>query len=174
MAAAVGGNKVFFAGGDSYWPRDSGPVVFSNVVDIYDISANTWTRAQLSEPRADIAAATAGNKVLFAGGYRNSKVDIYDASSNSWTTALLSQPRIVSSTATLGNKVLFFTGDPNYNRMDIYDASANTWSTAELNKSLYSIPIVAGNQVFIGGGEVHTIGTYADRKLTSKVWKFRF
>jgi hypothetical protein len=37
-------------------------------VDIFDASANTWSKASLSEPRFYIAAATAGNKVFFAGG----------------------------------------------------------------------------------------------------------
>ncbi len=58
--------------------------------------------------------------------------------------------------------------------MDIYDASANTWSAVQLNKSLSSNVIAAGNQVLIGGGEVHTIGTSTDAKFTSNVWKLQF
>jgi len=117
-------------------------------------------------------AATAGSKILFAGGGK-SAVDIYDASTNSWSTARLSQPRDVSSTATLGNKVLFFTGYDDGRRMDIYDASTNAWSAAELNKPLYSIAIAAGNQVFIGGGRVKAIGS-SQWAYTNRVWKLSF
>jgi len=172
IAAAVAGNKVLFAGG--YYltdPKNWSPIML-NTVDIYDPLANTWSTATLSEARADMTAATIGNKVLFAGG-GSSKVDIYDASTNGWSTALLSQPRAVSSTAILGNKVLFFTGGDDPRRMDIYDASANAWSAAELNKPLYSIAIAAGNQVFIGGGSVKPIGVYGWAP-TNRVWKLQF
>jgi hypothetical protein len=173
MAAAVAGNKVMFAGG--YYTTDpgTGQQRTFNRVDIYDVSANAWSTDTLSVARQGMVAATVGDKVLFAGGGK-SKVDIYDAATNNWSEALLSQPRGVSSTVTLGNKVLFFTGDPHYNRIDIYDASANTWSWADLNKSLISNPIAAGNTVFIGGGTVHTIGTYTDAHFTSNVWKLQF
>ncbi len=172
IAVAAAGNKVFFAGGFN----DN--LESSKLVDVYDLSSNTWTTAPLSEARSDIAAATAGSKILFAGGrgssgYGSSAVDIYDASTNSWSTALLSQPRAVSSTATLGNKVLFFTDYYDARRMDIYDVSANAWSIAELNKSLYSVAITAGNQVFIGGGRVKAIGS-SDGAYTNRVWKLQF
>ncbi len=162
--------------------------VVSNLVDIYDLPSNTLTTTTLSEARRNIKAAAAASKVLFASGaisYANasSAVDIYDASNNSWSTAWLSQPRALFSTATLGNKVLFFTGGffftggiDDARRMDIYDASANTWSAAELSKSLYSTPIAAGNQVFIGGGQVNAIapGGWAYRVYTNQVWKLQF
>jgi len=178
MAVAAAGNKVFFAGGHYINDPMTGQGGMSKLVDVYDLSSNTWTTTTLSEPRNNIAAATAGSKILFAGGYgssySSSAVDIYDVSTNSWSTARLSQQRAVSSTATLGNKVLFFTGgDDDYRRMDIYDASANSWSAAELNKSLRSIAIAAGNQVFIGGGEVKAIGS-SGSAFTNRVWKLQF
>ena len=37
-------------------------------VDIYDASSNTWSIAELSEPRINPAAAAAGSKIFFAGG----------------------------------------------------------------------------------------------------------
>jgi hypothetical protein len=173
MAAGVAGNKVLFAGGYHITDPVSGGSTVSDRVDIYDVSTNSWSTTTLVEARRGMVAATVGNKVLFAGGGSN-KVDIYDALTNNWSNVVLSQPREVSSTVIFGTKVLFSTGHANFNRMDIYDASANTWSALELNKSLYSIPIVAGNRVFIGGGEVHSIGTYADAHFTSNVWKLDF
>ena len=56
--------------------------------------------ASLSEPRSWLAAATIGDKAMFAGGLNfnnslsSSTVDIYDAAAGSWTTARLSEPKI--------------------------------------------------------------------------------
>ena len=40
----------------------------SAVVDIYNLSNNTWTTTSLSQPRYSIAAITVGNLAIFAGG----------------------------------------------------------------------------------------------------------
>lgn len=36
-------------------------------VDIYDVTTNTFSTAELSEARDRLAAAAIGNKILFAG-----------------------------------------------------------------------------------------------------------
>ena len=77
---------------------------------------NTWSVASLSEPRSEIAAATVGNKVFFAGGEKDlnyntsDRVDIYDITSNTWSTALLSEPRSFISAITANNKIYFAGG----------------------------------------------------------------
>jgi kelch-like protein 20 len=174
IAAASIANKIIFAGG--YGSNNA-----SNRIDIYDVMANTWSTASLSEPRSNAVVATVGNKLLFAGGYSNSgqsaKVDIYDATTNSWSVANLSQHRQISSAVTLGNKVLFFTsyyGFRNSNIIDIYDAANNTWSTAELNKSFSSFAIKAGNQIFIGGGTINSVGFNSDYRFACQVLEFKF
>ncbi len=185
MATAIVGNKVFFAGGYStnyaggFFNNASYATIYSNRVDIYDATNNTWSTANLSEGRYGIQAVTIGNKIMFAGGYSKNlysdKVDIYDAATNTWTSASLSQPRVVSSTATVGNKVLFFTGyPPRANVIDIYDAATNTWSGAEIDKSLNSFAIAAGNQVFVGGGIIGDPGVYGTYHFTNKVWRLQF
>lgn len=70
-------NKVYFAGGQT----DSG---VSNIVDIYDLASEEWTTAKLNVARMEIAAASVGDLILFAGGRDlNSNsfdiVDIYNA-----------------------------------------------------------------------------------------------
>src|SRR5664279_931636 len=52
----------------------------------------------LSQSREGMAAATAGNKILFAGGILagysiSNRVDLYDFVSNTWSTAELTQAR---------------------------------------------------------------------------------
>ncbi|MGI8583746.1 MAG: PKD domain-containing protein, partial [Chitinophagaceae bacterium] len=94
MAVASAGNKIVFAGGQSNgctgsWCEDWG----SSRVDIYDVSTNSWSIAELSAHRYGIAAIAVGNKIFFAGGeagdgannFLYSNVDIYDVSTNTWS-----------------------------------------------------------------------------------------
>ena len=90
FSVVTSGNKIFFAGGweGNWWEY---PLMFTNV-DIYDAATDSWFVKHLSEPRAWMGAASAGNKVFFAGGTNNSflrassTVDIYDTQTNSWST----------------------------------------------------------------------------------------
>ena len=97
-----------------------------------------WSTATLSQARLYMAGVSAGNDVLFAGGYGvlgySSAVDIYNASTNAWSTATLSQARDFLAGATAGSDVLFAGGlsSSGYsNVVDIYNSSTGTWSTAD-------------------------------------------
>ena len=100
IAAGAAGAKVLFAGGvhaeNGYW---SGATTFTDRVDIYDASSNTWTVSSLSNNmRVGMSAVTVANKIYFAGGTGywsvfdygpTAKIDIYDASTNLWSTSSL-------------------------------------------------------------------------------------
>ena len=84
------------------------------------VNAQLIPIATLSQLRAGMSVASAGNKILFAGGYtgnnttgyqRYSRVDIFNISTNSWTTAELSQPRNAMATAVLGRQNIFCRGN---------------------------------------------------------------
>lgn len=132
---------------------------------------------RLSQARSDMSVATAGNKILFAGGFRNNsfistRVDIFDFVNNTWSTAELSVARQGMAVTTLGNKVFFagglldFVSGTGIGRVDIYDAGADTWSTAEL-----SIPrgqmaaATLGNKVFFAGGHHWSNGDVFDNRV---------
>jgi hypothetical protein len=74
MGATTVGTKAIFAGGESA----SG---YSNVVDIYDSSNDTWSTDTLSQARSWLGATTVGSKAIFAGGNsasgNSNVVDIY-------------------------------------------------------------------------------------------------
>ena len=123
----------------------------------------------VSIARAGIASATAGSKILFAGGYTTcstigsgicnwfSRVDIYDLNTQSWSTAELSEARTFMGVATLGSRIFFAGGyinsDNATSRVDIYDASTNIWSTAELSEArINPAAASAGNKIFFAGG----------------------
>jgi autotransporter-associated beta strand protein len=163
-AATVVGGKVFFAGGATA-TRSGGSFIPSNVVDIYDMAAGTWSTATLSQARFGLAAATVRNEAFFAGGNDNAghyfaTVDIYDATAGTWSTASLSQPRENLAAAVAGNKVLFAGGDFYYagshqesNVVDVYDSTANSWSTATLSVSRSAIGAVSvGDTAIFAGG----------------------
>ena len=132
FAVVTSGNKIFFAGGweGNWWDF---PVMYSNV-DIYDVATNSWSVKYLSEPRAWVGAASAGNKVFFAGGTNgnyeaSSKVDIYDTETNTWTTSALSEARSNISTAIAGDKIYFAGGAAGSSwvpraTVDVYDINS--------------------------------------------------
>jgi hypothetical protein len=162
LSGAAWGTKVLFAGGttaqDPY--RWTATTVASDVVDICDTANMSWSTAQLSQPRANLAGAAGGGKVLFAGGYDGSQyssvVDIYDAATGAWSTAALSQARSGLAAAAAEGKVFFaggFDGTEYSNVVDIYDTATGTWSTATLSQARSDLAAAGwGDQVFFAGG----------------------
>jgi hypothetical protein len=177
-AVGAAGNKVVYAGGWNGVYCQMNYFKSSSVVDIYDRNSSTWTTTQLSNSRGDIAVASVGNKIFFAGGvnwdnYQSvqwngsyDNVDIYNASNNTWSVAHLSKARESICAVVVGNKVIFaggtyFTRNPNIGNpvgnasdvVDIYDVSTDTWSVAKLSVARTEISaVVIGNNVYFAGG----------------------
>jgi hypothetical protein len=159
LAVASHGNKVFFAGGVKSLGFQN--VVVSNKVDIYDISSNSWSTTTLSEARTGIAATTAGDKVIFAGGNYfgwwpvSNRIDIYNATTNTWSTASLSEARSGSAAGTISNRAFFAGGitgfnTPNSHKVDIYDNSTSAWSVEEVNIwGIYLNAVTLNNKLLI-------------------------
>ena len=169
MAVASSGNKIVFAGGGCNCLNDT----LTDRVDIYDITQNAWSTAQLSEARNLISAVAAGEKIFFAGGevgdgtWPVATVDIYNATTNEWSTAQLSTAGHAITAATVADKVLFaggdggFTGPGRERRVDIYNLTTNSWSTAQLSEPKQGpTTVTAGNKVFFSGGYTHNNSTY--------------
>ncbi len=166
VAVASAGNKILFAGG--YIPGT--PLSYSSRVDIFDITTNSWTTAELSQARGGVIPAVLGNKIFFAGGYDqsgfgSSRMDIYDAIADTWTTAELSVARGEMAGAAAGNKALFaggfnwgnVTAFPYPGTVDIYDASNNSRSRSYLTDrpegaTLGIAATVIGNKIYFAGG----------------------
>ena len=159
MAVASAGDKLLFAGG----ANQSG---LSSRVDIYDMTLQTWSTAELSLPRTAITAIASDNKILFAGGLGNqtpqsaytSRVDIYDITTQIWSTFELSEARYNIAAAAVGNKVFFAGGDTyngwHSNKVDIYDLYTNTWSTTTLSEAKGGMSATtAGDKIYFAGGD---------------------
>jgi len=146
---------------------DNRPVIQARLVQVGSLSiGRNW-----------ISSATAGNKLLFAGGNSesglsftySSRVDIYDLEKKTWSTAELTVPeRQGMAVATVGNKILFAGGGDNdgnvrTSRVDIYDASHNTWTTAELSQPrIYLAAATLGDKVYFAGGANTSVSSVVD------------
>lgn len=165
LSIAAVDNEILVAGG-GFWGDD----LYTNRVDAYNTSGNSWSLHSLSEARGSLEAVSSQTKVFFAGGYSYSyatgdnywsgKVDIYDHNNNYWTTASLSEGRGYVSTVAAGNKVFFAGGTKNNgailfsDKIDIYDIVNNTWAVSSLQQPLTGLAsISAGSKVFFAGGE---------------------
>ena len=150
------------------------------------INARLIPIGTLSIARQELSAATAGNKIVFAGGIQatgeSAAVDIYDLVTQTWSTASLSTGRVASTAISTGNKIFFAGGgyiySDYYSNVDIYDVSVNTWTKTSLTEPKTGIgAAVIGNKVMFAGGyrisgdlpnnAVKTIDIY---DLTTNTW----
>lgn len=159
----------FFAGGLT-------DTVVTNAVDIYNITSNKWTTAELSIARYFVAATSLEKEGLafFAGGtiktislsgsatYSNPNViDIYNAKIKKWSTAFLSVARENMATTTIQSSgtVIFGVGSTRIparssNVIDIYHSKNNSWTTQTANtarsgvkaESLKDIALIGGRE----------------------------
>jgi hypothetical protein len=168
IAIASAGNKILFAGG--YTSGYTNNFQVYSRVDIFDISTNSWTIAELSQARTNIGVAVLNNKIYFAGGEYaggfSSRVDIYDAITNSWTSSELSQKRSLLAGAAAGNKVLFAGGYGAVNSappVDILDINTNLWSVDSLrNRPTQFITGDAGIAATVIGNKIYFAGNASD------------
>jgi len=117
---------IFFAGGET----NSGCGAASNVVDVYNLTDNSYKILYMSTPRCFAAGAATQNLILIGGGgVGNSQtlsgtVDVYNVSSGSWFSLTLSQARFHFGAALFENIVLFGGGSSwtynGYNNVDIF------------------------------------------------------
>ena len=170
-AVVTSGNKIFFAGGTT--PPTSPGLHPSSRVDIYDVSTNTWSTAELSQARWGLTAVAAGTKVYFAGGTglsgsraaQSSRIDVYDLAADSWSTLELPRPGWYSSVVGAGG--IYFAGGT---AIDIYNPSSNTWSSKSLSQPRYQITATnmqgklffAGGSSSINGGTAYSTIDYYD------------
>lgn len=136
------------------------------------VQARLVSVGQLSLARHDIAVASAGGKILFAGGWVGSpgtkvkRVDILDIASGSWRTAELSVPGSGMATAVVGNRILVaggIVGNTGSTFVDVYDAAANSWTTTGLSTGRFSmVGAAAGGKALFAGG-LQYLSVYRDQ-----------
>jgi hypothetical protein len=169
LAATTIGSRVFFAGGRSWETAANGYSTWavSNVVDIYDNATNSWTVATLSEARSDLSATTAGDKIFFAGGFRDQfqqiptrTIDIFDDLSNSWSTSMLLEAKAGHGAIKIENNLFWSSGifDNNglgywpSNHVEIKNLQNNTDTFTCITPKVYSTPVVKDDNIIFFPG----------------------
>jgi hypothetical protein len=157
-----------FAGG-LFFDGQIGSEIVQDVVDIYNLSTKTWGTAKLSTPRAFMAAAVVGNKILFAGGQNlngpSNRVDIYDVTTGIWSIDSLSVARAFDDNdqcaAVVCGKAYFVGGMfrnattflRNYSNIDVYDPVTGTWEADYLPYPLFGHSVAGvSNKLLVAGG----------------------
>jgi hypothetical protein len=148
LAAAAIGPIAFFAGGYT--------ANFNDVVEVFNSTSGEWTTTKLpSGPRANLAMAAVGSKVLFAGGdvlggAPSNIVDIFDLSTRLWTVAVLRQARDALAGTSHGSRAFFagggVAGGSPSAVVDIYDSITNIWDVAYLSKARHNLKAVTAGR----------------------------
>ena len=185
LATASADGKAFFGGGGRpLWSGTAWVDDYYDTVDVYDSAVgpptdpNAWSVETLSLARGGLAATSAGNRVIFAGGAYQSfnkplsdAVDIYDVGTTTWSTAQLSQARLEMAATSVGGYALFAGGNPNRlgkpgpatDRIDVYHAASGTWSQTGLSIARMSaVATTVGPYALFAGGSVYTFGATSD------------
>lgn len=173
ITAVTAGNKIFFAGGlyGAYVRGGNNNVILSTIVDIYDVSTNTWSVTSLPLPRHGMAAAAIGDKVLFAGGTaitnvsETDRVEIYNIATKTSSVKLFSERKKGISAVTLGNRAYFAGGFYYYggmgvddslhfsDRVEIYNNASGSWATSSLTEGKEDLAGTAvGNKIYWASG----------------------
>jgi hypothetical protein len=169
MGEAVTGDVAVFAGGDKL-------ASFSDRVDLYNFTTNTWNTESLFLPRGYTAAAGAEDKVMVVGGMTDpydsnsatNVIEIYDLTTGTWSFGEFPNPRaFIEPAVTIGNKVYFAGGGKflsaggtwtwSSDIIDIYNIDNGNWSVDHLthgltNHTVTSLETQEAGYLFIAGG----------------------
>lgn len=164
LGVGARGSKVVFAGGQGHSNQTGG--YFSDKVDIYDLTAKTWTTAKLSEARDKLQTTAAGNYIFFIGGRTSNSssaswskiIDVYEVTTNKWSTIEMSEDRQDFAVAAIGDKIVIAGGYSNtkaayLKSVEVYDIPTAKWEKLELSVARTKLAAATvGNKLLIGGG----------------------
>jgi hypothetical protein len=169
MGEAVAGDVAVFAGGDKL-------ASFSDRVDLYNFTTNTWSTESLFLPRGYAAAAGAEDKIMVVGGMTDpfddnsatNLIEKYDLSTGGWSFAEFPNPRaFIEPSVTMGDNIYFVGGGKflsaggtwtwSSDIIDIYNLESGNWSVDHLthgltNHTITSLETPEAGYLFVAGG----------------------
>jgi N-acetylneuraminic acid mutarotase len=138
----------------------------TDLVEVYNIANNTWSRAaaQLPEPLHHTAAASYNGKIYVVGGYTApwspiNKLFIYDPVQNNWQEGKLMPTARGALNVNFVNGTLYAIGGSSDRPLDsneAYDPSSDTWtSKASMPTARHHAgSAVADGKIFVIGGRI--------------------
>lgn len=158
MAAATIGEQIYLAGGLT---NQDGQYFTSDVLEVYDPTANTWqTAAPLPEPRHHAMVAAYDGLLYFFGGLTPSwspaqQVWAYDPATDQWTErADLPQPNASGFAVTTDDAIYVVGGTFNGRSLWRYVPNSDQWeSLAEMNEQREHVSAaVFDGEIYVFGG----------------------
>jgi len=159
-AAVTLGDKAYIAGG-----RTQGSVYqyFSDKIDIYDSTTDSWSVETMYEAKYGFAGITVNEDIYWAGGstgadlntYASSRVEIWNPGTDTTTLDCLQAGFGYPTAVQIGNKIVLFRYSNEMSSIifDIYDTLSNTWYYGALSTGVFYSGIIAVNNViYVAGG----------------------
>jgi hypothetical protein len=142
----------------------------TTIVQILNTTTGAWTTKNLSDPRFDLSALVAGNKVFLAGGYRqdftgvSDKVDVYDNSTNNWSQFAMIEPKASFAGVTVSNRIYWgggrtrlYPNDTVSSKLQVYEVLTGNSTESCLFKSRMDLDaVVKDNKILFFTGDQRT------------------
>lgn len=166
LAAAVEGNQVYFAGGQTVTSKTA-------AIESYDVNRRSWRKVSesLAQPRSHLAATSLQGWLYFAGGLNAAEqavdtVDMIQPSSGQHVTARLSSARHSLTATSVAERYIVFAGGVEGATesavVDVFDTVTRTWSNLTLEVARSNFASCAVGSLFIAAGGRHQGAAIAD------------
>jgi len=179
-AVAAVNNKIYVIGG---W---DGLGAVSNVVEVYDVQAQTWERkANMNTAVVYASAAVIGNSIHVLGGYNGSSIlnrhQVYNTLTNTWSVSVnLPQARSGGSAAVVSGRIYliggYFNNSP-VNSNFMFDPATAAWtskSSMPTARTDFAIAQAYNGIYVIGGWNEIALNTHEYYDPANDTWTTLF
>ncbi|WP_158972061.1 kelch repeat-containing protein [Paraglaciecola sp. L3A3] len=166
--------KIVVSGGSKYDSRQK--LVPTNIVSIFDITTNQWTKASGLPFAEDTRTVILGKHIYAIGGYNNKKASNhfsrYDLTKDQWIS-LPSLPQLLSahSAVAVQDKIYTFGDYKNLTSSYIYNTKTQNWSTSPFNfqASRHNAATELNGVIYVIGGTLGSGKLFLDSIQTFTV-----
>ncbi len=174
LASTAYNGKIYVFGGEKGWGANGYGFGFSNAVEAYDPSTDTWTtKASMNTPRSGLASSVLDGKIYVLGlvddtGINSNIAEVYTPSTDTWETiASMNNGHAHPASSVVNGQVYIFGGldgplpmlktDPFIAfSVEAYNISTNTWVTKSSipngGRASLASSAVNGKVYLLGGG----------------------
>lgn len=160
MAVTLG-DKIYFAGGESWASNTAYSWFVSDEIDVYNNSTNSWSVENMYENKLSFAGIVSDSKIFWGGGrsgsppnlFSSSLVEVWDPVLDSSTIECLYQGGNISRVVKLDDKIVFLSYPSG--TFDIYDQTQDVWYYSNNANVIYCEIISNNNSIYLAGGSIN-------------------